>query len=159
MGAQIRSCLSKGVDVVNGVPLLRNSPNKCLDGTPQTVTFKLEEDKLKIWHDYDDMANTDSLIFVEKNLKVILAQGDKRLATRTSVIADKINTILNDLNRGGVRSVVFADPRTSEEAIFEAIFRGLQSFTEETGPHRITAVYVPWTRLSVKEMRKIIGRV
>ncbi len=114
---------------MNGVPMLRNSPSKCLDGTPQTVTFKLEQDKLKIWHDYDDMSNTDSLIFVDKDIKIILAKGDKRLATRVAVIASTINAILNDLDRAGVRSVVFADPRTSEEAIFEAIFRGLQSFT------------------------------
>lgn len=124
MGSQIRSCLSNGVYVVNGVPILRNSPSKCLNGVPQTVTFRLERDKLKIWHDYDDMTNTESAI-ASHNFSVTLAKNDKSLVTRVAVIASTVKAILSQIDLNGTRTVVFADPRTSEEAIFEAIFRGL----------------------------------
>ena len=88
------------------------------------MTFRLERDKLKIWHDYDDMTNTESAI-ASHNFSVTLAKNDKSLVTRVAVIASTVKAILSQIDLNGTRTVVFADPRTSEEAIFEAIFRGL----------------------------------
>jgi hypothetical protein len=82
MGAYLKKCLCHGVYNVNGIPILRNTPAKCLSSKAQTVYFQLEGDVLNITNDYDEFTNTESIIS-EENCQIKVVKGTKGIITRS----------------------------------------------------------------------------
>lgn len=161
MGAQIKNCLCNGVYIVNGLPLLRTTPNKCLLAHAQTVSFHLEGNALSIRSDIDDLTNTESVIS-EDNLRITLLKTSKGISTRLEKISEAVSSTLRNLDDTRVEKVIFAEPKASDDnkaIIFEAIFEGIYTFTANDAPRSLHTVYVNWNALSKADMLEIITRV